>query len=331
MYHFLKTTSALLEREGWFLKKDIRLLPKKGDKITRKLWVTEVTYLGNSKTFRSNDLDNNWTAILDTKPPAEKESEGVSPATKPHSRGKRRRSQISVGRGTRSGASRKDATPVKDATPGTNATPGKKDATTDATKGATPRKKGKAAKKADPTPAPASEAASDSEAAAPAYVVCSRDHADVLGLIEDRDFETLDILAKEAFDNVASIQTPAGTLPQLTLLACNINLTRTHMLITCTHERCVSTMRVHDVAHDACSGDKTDWSDFLTAWRGKGSKRGLSDWGERIPLNKTRKQRWVVRGICRSVVLKGLDKYCRFNGTPTVVTGVAPTAGHRRK
>ena len=241
MYHFLKTTSALLEREGWFLKKDIRPLPKKGDKITRKLWVTEVTYLGNSKTFVSNDLDNNWTAILDTSPPAEKESEGVSPATKPHSRGKRRRSQISAGRGTRSGASRKDATPVKDATPGTNATPGKKDATTDATKGATtdatkgatPRNKGKdakptktkAAKKADPTPVPASEAASDSEAAAPAYVVCSRDHADVLGLIEDRDFDTLDFLAKEAFDNVASIQTPAGTLPQLTLLACNINLT----------------------------------------------------------------------------------------------------------
>ena len=46
-------------------------LPKKGDKITRKLWVAEVTYLGNSKTFRSNDLDNNWSCTLDTKPPVE--------------------------------------------------------------------------------------------------------------------------------------------------------------------------------------------------------------------------------------------------------------------
>ena len=237
--------------------------------------MTEVTYLGNAKTFRSNDLDHNWTAILDTKPPpvdTKKESEGgVSPATKTNSRGKRRRSQISTSKSTqrsnRSGGN--SATPGKDATKG--ATPAHKSGgRNDATK-KKPQKKD-ATKKADQTPAPANEAASDGEAAAPAYVVCSKDHTEILGLIEDRDFETLHCLAKEAFDNVASITTPAGTLPQLTLLACNINLTRTHMLITCIHDTCprrfprcmstmLSTIRVHDVCprfvstmcvHDAC-------------------------------------------------------------------------------
>ena len=118
------------------------------------------------------------------------------------------------------------------------------------------------------------------------------------------------------------------------------------MSTMCAHDRCprcfprcVSTIDVLDVVHDqcprcvstSCSGDKTDWSDFLSSWRGKDSKRGLCDWGERIPLESTRKQRWVVKGVCRSVVLKGLDNYCINNGTPTVVTGVLPPAGHRRK
>ena len=107
------------------------------------------------------------------------------------------------------------------------------------------------------------------------------------------------------------------------------------------------TMRVHDVAHDACprccprcvptmhptscSGDKTDWSDYLTSWRGKGTNRGLCDWGERIPKDATRARRWVVNGVCRQIVLKGLDFYCATNGAPTVVTGVPPPAGYRRK
>ena len=106
MYHFLTTTYALLEREGWWLKKNMLCLPKKGDKITRKLWVTEVTYMGNSKTFRSNDLDNNWSCTLDTKPPVdgEKTSAGVSPATKPKGRGKRRRAFIPLGGGANAGA-----------------------------------------------------------------------------------------------------------------------------------------------------------------------------------------------------------------------------------
>ena len=133
--------------------------------------MAEVTYLGNSKTFRSNDLDNNWSCTLDTKPPVEghKTSAGVSPATKPKGRAKRRRSQAPA------------------PAPATAAT-------------------------AAPVPAPApAPAAKTGEATAPAYVLCSKDHAEILGLIQDRNHEEVHKLATGAFEAVESIETPAGT------------------------------------------------------------------------------------------------------------------------
>ena len=174
IYHFLTTTYALLEREGWWLKKDILCLPKKGDKINRKLWVTEVTYLGNSKTFRSNDLDNNWSCTLDTKPPVDgdKTSAGVSPATKSSGRAKRRRSKVSA------------PAPAAPA----------------------PAPTAKNVEATAPVPA-----AKNVEATAPAYVLCSKDHAEILGLIQDRKHEEVHKLATRAFEAVESIETPAGT------------------------------------------------------------------------------------------------------------------------
>lgn len=178
--------------------------------------MTQVTYLGNSKTFLSNELDSNWTCILDTKAPVESQEKtdaGVSPATKNSARGKRRRSQSSLAlkskspAGTRTGsraATRKAVQKQREK----GAESGAKGAESGATKAAAEE----ASAPATPTPdkAPAQKAAAE-EAPAPAYVVCSKDHAEVLGLIQDRDFEKLHGLAKEAFENAAAIETPAGS------------------------------------------------------------------------------------------------------------------------
>ena len=58
-----------LERQGWWLRNEIKVLPIKGTRINRKLWCVDTTYLGNSNLSISNDLDANWTCILGNVPP----------------------------------------------------------------------------------------------------------------------------------------------------------------------------------------------------------------------------------------------------------------------
>ena len=82
---------------------------------------------------------------------------------------------------------------------------------------------------------------------------------------------------------------------------------------------------------DALAKGDPEWTEQLPIWKGQDSDRGLSSWGERISKDCKRKQRWVVKGICRQIILRAIDFYCDVIGTPPVITGVPPSAGHVQK
>ena len=52
------------EKQGWWLLKEIRVLPVEGEKISPTLWVQEVVYIGNSKFFVADELNKNWHCVL---------------------------------------------------------------------------------------------------------------------------------------------------------------------------------------------------------------------------------------------------------------------------
>ena len=64
------------------------------------------------------------------------------------------------------------------------------------------------------------------------------------------------------------------------------------------------------------------WEAAAPSWAGKGSSRGLQEWGSRtFKKSRTGHKRWQSGGLCQMVIQEAFAKFVEYVCLPPVVTG----------
>ena len=210
------------EKQGWWLLKEIRVLPVEGEKISPTLWVQEVVYIGNSKFFVADELNKNWHCVLLNK------RKTAAKKKRPKKKNKKPAKNSDAADAAAGASKTKDSAAAKT-----------KDSAADAknSKSSEPRTCGDAVD----SPRKRARAGTDD------FVICNVPYVKVLALIQERDMEKLAPLAKTALTRVRAIEDPAGTITSTT---CIHDTPPRHVSTTHLHDmypRHTSTTCIHDM------------------------------------------------------------------------------------